>query len=476
MPEPKTASPRRRPLKDLWLDDGTLVPTHAYGLPGTSDGPPAPARLSIRRRKAALALAVAGLVVAVAGAFTPLWWLLLLLAVPASAALAWLSIERGVRLRRHDRRLRRALISYRPTIAMAYAGRSGGPWQLRMWEPYLLASGERCIIVNLHAKYVERILTEGEEPLRSPFVQLGSDGTDGLDDVLVPSITSLYYVQNAQRNAAFLRRRHLTHVWLNHGDSDKPANFNPRHADYDVLVVCGQAGIDRYARHGIHVDAEKFEVLGRPQASGVEPARGPIRDVEEKVVLYAPTWHGLDPEVNFSSLELGPQIVTALLARGVRVVFRPHPLSYRWARRRAVIKEIKEILREHRDAGGPRHAWGKLSERRWSVVDCTNRSDALISDVSSVVSDWLPSGKPYAMTSLRAGVEEFREEYAVAQSAYVLLGDLSNLEDVLDDLLERDPLEQAREERRRYVLGDLSGRESADAFAAFVRQVAADGR
>jgi CDP-glycerol glycerophosphotransferase (TagB/SpsB family) len=269
--------------------------------------------------------------------------------------------------------------------------------------------------------------------------------------------------------------RDRTHVWLNHGDSDKPANFNPRHALYDVLVVCGQAGIDRYARHGIHVEPEKFRVLGRPQASGVKPAKGPIAGRRPKRVLYAPTWHGLDETVNFSSLERGPEIVRALIQRDVTVIFRPHPLSYRWRRRAAVIQEIREILRADRNSSDRRHRWGNTVDHVWSVVDCTNRADALISDVSSVVSDFLQSEKPYAMTSMRAGVEEFREEFSVAETGYVLLGDLSNLDQVLDDLLEADPLAAARAERKRYVLGDFVGDESADAFAGFVRDLVRGG-
>jgi CDP-glycerol glycerophosphotransferase (TagB/SpsB family) len=260
-------------------------------------------------------------------------------------------------------------------------------------------------------------------------------------------------------------------VWLNHGDSDKPANFNPRHALYDLLVVCGQAGIDRYERHGIHVAPEKFRVLGRPQASGVRPARGPIAELEPKVVLYAPTWQGVDESVNFSSLENGPEIVRALIERDATVIFRPHPLSRRWRIRREVIHEIHTILFNDKQTSDRRHQWGKNVSNVWSVVDCANRADALISDVSSVVSDFLQSEKPYAMTSMRAGIEDFRKEFSVAETAYVLLGDLSNLDEVLDDLLERDPLAAARAERKRYVLGEFVDEESADAFATFVRDL-----
>ena len=108
----------------------------------------------------------------------------------------------------------------------------------------------------------------------------------------------------------------------------------------------------------------------------------------------------------------------------------------------------------------------------WTVVDCANHVDALISDVSSVVSDFLQSEKPYAMTAMQASVEDFRRKYPVARGGYVLLGDLSNLHSVLDELLRTDPLASARSELKRYVLGEFTGDESAEAFAAFVRELA----
>ena len=442
------------------------TPSYAYGLPGVPDGPPRPGRIPVEAHTwVSLAAAVIAVALTVLDAPWPAF-----VALAAVATVAWLACAATMlRYLRHGRRVREALEAYAPTIAMGFAGRSGGPWQLRMWEPYLLRSGERCVVITLHEKYLPLIL-EGAD-LTSPLVQLGSRGTRDLDSLFVRSLRAVFYVQNAQANKGFMDHTDLTHVWLNHGDSDKPANFNPRHALYDVLVVCGQAGVDRYERHGIHVDADKFRILGRPQASGVLPAKGPIAERRPKRVLYAPTWHGVDESVNFSSLERGPDIVRGLIARDATVIFRPHPLSYRWRRRAAVIQEIRDILRDDRNSSERRHRWGKVVDKDWSVVDCANHAHALISDVSSVVSDFLQSEKPYAMTSMRSGIDEFREEFSVAQTGYVLLGDMSNLDEVLDDLLVRDPLAAARAERKRYILGDFVGEESADAFAAFVRDL-----
>lgn len=442
------------------------MPSYSFGLPGVPDGPP---RLSGVPRWSYLAVSAAAAAAAVVMTVLDApWWAFAVLVV--LAVLGWaVSANDRLRFLHRQRRVRRALTAYAPTTAIGFGGKSGGPWQLRMWEPYLLRSGERCVVINVHEKYIPMIL-EGAD-LSSPFIHLGDRRFDDLDALFVPSIRVVFYVQNAVRNASFMAHDRLTHVWLGHGDSDKAASVNARHALFDLLVVCGQAGIDRYARHGVHIDPEKFRILGRPQAAGIMAVRTPIAERDPKVVLYAPTWHGLDTGINFSSLEKGPTIIRALLDRGVTVIFRPHPLSYRWTNRRATIEEIQAILETDRAATGRQHVWGELADRTWSVVDCANHADALISDVSSVVSDFLQSEKPYAMTSMYGPVDEFRKEFSVAETGYVILGDLSNLDEALDNLLDADPMAEARSERKRYVLGDYVGEESPEAFAEFVREL-----
>lgn len=437
---------------------------YAFGLPGLMDGPPAPSKMSHSVYARVSAVVVVAFVVLQtlnlsAGAS---------LALAAVALIAWVvASDRTLRRVWQTRKVIRALRKYAPTIGMGFAGRSGGPWQLRMWEPYLLRSGERCVIFNVNEEYLKMIREGGG--LDSPVLQLGSNAERDLARVLVRSLRVMFYVQNAQRNAAFLAKTRITHVWLNHGDSDKPANYNPRHANYDRIVVCGQAGVDRYAAHGVKIPAEKFDILGRPQAMGVDRARCPISEVGDKVVMYAPTWHGVDPSVNFSSLFFAREIVQGLIDRDCTVIFRPHPLSERWRNRRKIIQDVQKILQTDGKATGRPHIWGEQAEKTWSVVECANHADALISDVSSVVSDFLQSGKPYAMVSMRASVAEFRAEFSVAETGYVILKDLPNFDEVLDDLLGADPLAEAREARKQYVLGDFTGEESADAFAEYVR-------
>ena len=107
---------------------------------------------------------------------------------------------------------------------------------------------------------------------------------------------------------------------------------------------------------------------------------------------------------------------------------------------------------------GHEHLFGAVAEREMDVVDCFNAADAMISDVSAVVGDFLHSGKPLAMVSPYADAEEFVEMNPMARAAYVLVatdGELQNLEPVLDALTGDDPHRAERERWATYFLGDI---------------------
>ena len=437
----------------------------AFGLPGVRDGLPERS-LSARDWSAVAAAGTAGLALLTAADARSSR----LAGLGLGVAATWTVVARdAVRGEIHRQRLHRALRNYGPQIAVAYAGKAGGPIHLRMWEPYLLRSGLRLVVFTLDGQFLD-VIRQG---VTVPLIQLGGLSRSAVDPLVVPSLRTFFYVQNSRRNGTFLSHDRITHVWLGHGDSDKPGSASALHDRYDRLLVSGRASIDRYAQAGISIDPAKFLVIGRPQVSAIRAADVPIREVEHPVVLYAPTWQGLRAAINFSSLLIGPEIVEALVRRGVTVVFRPHPVSYRFAKSRQVIARVQEILRADREATGRPHVFGKASEQDWTLADCANHADALISDVSGVVSDFLQSGKPYAMVSMKSDVETFRSQFPMARSGYVLTRDLAGLEDVLDDLLDRDPLAEARQAAKRYVLGDAAadGDPAAD-FARTVRRLA----
>jgi hypothetical protein len=297
-----------------------------------------------------------------------------------------------------------------------------------------------------------------------------------LEEIIVDSMTTAFYVNNAARNTHLVERRELTHVWLNHGDSEKPACFNPVHAIYDLIFAAGQAGVDRYGRHGVHIPVEKFKIVGRPQVELITPAYGPIDTIKQPTVLYAPTWQGPFADSRVYSLPVGRQIVEQLLAHGARVIFRAHPFNYRYPDAQKMISDIGAILDADREVSGREHLWGPAAEQEMSVEDCFNASDAMVSDVSAVVSDYLHSGKPFAMVSVGRTPEQLLVDAPAARAAYVIRDDLSNLLEVCDDLLGADPLAAVRNETKIYYLGDFPDENYADGFLSAARQVIDAGR
>ncbi|MFF7351480.1 MULTISPECIES: CDP-glycerol glycerophosphotransferase family protein [Streptomyces] len=108
------------------------------------------------------------------------------------------------------------------------------------------------------------------------------------------------------------------------------------------------------------------------------------------------------------------------------------------------------------------------------LYDCFNVSDAMVSDISSVVSDFIASGKPYAVTdSGELGHEEFRRQNTAVRAAVVLSNDAAELGGLLDAVRDpsADPLMDARTELKRYLLGPDEPR-SIDQFNAAVAGLA----
>jgi hypothetical protein len=123
------------------------------------------------------------------------------------------------------------------------------------------------------------------------------------------------------------------------------------------------------------------------------------------------------------------------------------------------VSEAARLREEWNDA-----YWRSLGEWQHQVVsgpmphlyDCFNVSDAMVSDISSVVSDFIASGKPYAITdSAGLGEKEFKRQNTAARAALVIDNSASRIGELVDAVTDkdRDPLRFAREELKEYLLG-----------------------
>ena len=91
-----------------------------------------------------------------------------------------------------------------------------------------------------------------------------------------------------------------------------------------------------------------------------------------------------------------------------------------------------------------------------TLYDCFDHADLLISDISSVVADFIASGKPYAVANPEGRDEAgFRAEFPSAAPAYLLDADCAALPDVIAQATGPGPdrLAGARRELKGYLLG-----------------------
>ncbi|MER5478043.1 hypothetical protein ABT026_13865 [Streptomyces sp. NPDC002734] len=97
-----------------------------------------------------------------------------------------------------------------------------------------------------------------------------------------------------------------------------------------------------------------------------------------------------------------------------------------------------------------------VTDARPDIQTCFNRADLLISDVSSVISDYMASGKPYAVANT-SGLSEtaFREAFPTVRAATVLTPDATGVPALLERVRdpELDDLQEARAELKLRLLG-----------------------
>ncbi|WP_330349818.1 hypothetical protein [Streptomyces sp. NBC_00582] len=126
-------------------------------------------------------------------------------------------------------------------------------------------------------------------------------------------------------------------------------------------------------------------------------------------------------------------------------------------------------MRKHEEAARLRAEWNEAYWRSFPdfehrvitgaeprLYDCFNASEAMVSDISSVVSDFIASGKPYAVTdSAELGAEEFRRQNTAVRAAVILTNSAAELDQLLDAVRDpaADPLAEDRKELKEYLLG-----------------------
>jgi hypothetical protein len=257
----------------------------------------------------------------------------------------------------------------------------------------------------------------------------------------LPTLSTLLYVTDKTGNFSYVRSLpDRIHVFANHGDSDKHSNMSRLACAYDFVLVADSHAAQRFIQNGIQLPLERFIAMGGAVVDGAEPATtfGPVRRV-----LYAPTWEGYAESVNFSSLLSVAPILSRWPDAASQVRFRPHPAT---GNRRSDCSAAKAELAALCPA---RPMKAKAKDFNWS--------DAIIADVSGVLSEYLYTRKPIIVPLARSS--EWLSAYIAGTPLceYVYLW---NYEEVtLDAILEeatRDPLRNARVARRERLYYNAS--------------------
>lgn len=428
-----------------------------------------PQQVPVPRVEGTVLLGLVPLTVGCLGALTGVWWpfvlvsgcyVIVLLAWAGWIVRAIVGSGRGAPREEYLEEVLHSVQLLEPEVILYFSGPKEAVYQVDMWLPVMERIGRRVIVVLRERANLPLV---GATTL--PIVAI-PQSTD-LMRFRLPTVRVALYVAHVGKNIHLQREPRMKHVFIGHGESDKAASTNPITKGFDEVWVAGRVSRERWAAARVGVRDDSIVEVGRPQLGGIEEARP--RRGRPLSVLYAPTWEGWtnDPAA-CSVTRMGPALVTWLLARpDTRLVYKPHPLTGTVsAQTRASNAQILKLIRASpRSAvlpvGGPAgHAWDGLEDRdlvvtsETTLYDCFNHADVLIGDISSVLADFIASGKPYAVPNPAAVPHDrLRREAAAARAGYVLDPDRAGWEEALADAAGPDSLARARETLRRDLLG-----------------------
>lgn len=363
----------------------------------------------------------------------------------------------------------KSLAGLNPSFAVFFDGDEETLYQIKMWIKPFENVGEEWIIITRRPSMANQL----QSLTKKAKVIIARDRDKLIEVCNLPGLKFIMYVNNARENTEVVRFPHLVHAQLMHGDSEKTASFNPVSGMFTKIFVAGQAGVDRYARNGVKIAADKFEIVGRPQLGGMTVVSGPVNP-KQPTVLVAPTWGGSALGEELSSLSVTPQIVESLLKAGASVVFRPHPFCGRTREGAHTISVVQELLEQHSNSTGIKHVYGTAAETEITVNEAANMSDMIVSDLSGIMSDWLFSLKPYLLVSMDQSAEEFAARYPMAQAGVVLDGRATNdFDQAISKLLKTDTQSayDSRKKMREYYLAGAENEDRAALFNAVVKRI-----
>jgi CDP-glycerol glycerophosphotransferase (TagB/SpsB family) len=191
-------------------------------------------------------------------------------------------------------------------------------------------------------------------------------------------------------------------------------------------------------------------------------------DDENLYILIAPTWAGFNEDAQFSTLHYLPELISSIISlkkNNIRFIFRPHPYSLdNDTENKKTIAAIKKILSNH----SPEN----IALSKNSIYEDFNTSDLLITDISSVPIDYLASGKPIIHLDIHNLKERALNDSRFKKyipCTYLIEKDLSNIDDIITEIMLEDSLSSLRNDVCKYYLG-YPPLKSIDVFTTQIRK------
>lgn len=372
------------------------------------------------------------------------------------AVLQWRGGRAAAIVRDTDAALRSAVEHLAPEVVFYFSSPVSGTYALGVWVDVINAIRRPTLVILREPVHLESL-----EGIRAPIVVTTT--VADLERLVVPSVRVVLYPTNVVKNNDMVRIPGPMHSFIGHGDSDKVGSFSPLNRMYDEIWVAGTAAIDRYTAVDEGIDTSTIRAVGRPQLAEIARAQPDRHGDGRLTVLYAPTWEGFFDEADYSSVApMGLQIAQTVIRSGARLLFKPHPLTGH--RLPAALKARIDIEAAIERAGNGNTVVAPGPD---SLYTAFNEADVLISDISSVITDFLASRKPYVVTNrgdLPAPV--FTATFPSSGAAVLLGSAVAELPDALADAAGEDRNAIRRAALATRLLGD-----KADPLAAFLDEV-----
>lgn len=330
----------------------------------------------------------------------------------------------------------------KPNVALYISGLSNVAYQANMWVPVLERLNIRPIIIVRERRVIKNVV---KTQIPIVFVK----NLRELELIARNGIKTILYPANGQKNMQAFRMYWLNHFFINHGESDKVVNQSKALMAYDKILVSGPLAESRLKAAGLPLRNGQVVHVGRPTAEILlkKNKRYPINSI-----LYAPTWEGFVNEANYSSINIAIEILTELIRyknnnEEVRIIFKPHPYTG------VVDKSFKSNLKLIEKFCISNQI--EYADPNCSIYPLMNESDLLLTDISSVINDYLYTEKPIFLTKPKNLTSKVVNSIYYSSRVAYIINDVSDLKNMIDDINLSDVMFDTRIALKKIILGDL---------------------